>query len=447
MAKKKTYFICSNCDHKEPKWLGRCPDCGEWNSFTETSADKIRETPAGRNIAVTPVQSIDEIEATPDIRSESGIGEVDRVLGGGIMKGSAILVGGEPGIGKSTLMLQLSGKVAEKETVLYVSGEESPGQIKMRSRRLGVSGSDLNILTDFDLSHILTELVKLKPNLVIIDSIQTLYASEAGAVPGTIGQLKFCCHELISWAKENSSSIFLIAHVTKEGTIAGPKVIEHMVDTVLYFDQSDSELRILRSTKNRFGSIDEIGLFLMDGKGLLEVTNPSGIFLEQRNGDIPAGISIASIYEGSRILMVEIQALTVPAKGAASRVYSDRIDSQRVSRVAAVLEKHGGIRFSDQDIYINIAGGLKISEVGIELPLALAIYSARTGLSLPAKLASSGELSLAGEIRTVSHLKRRKKAASEMGYSQFYSPVPGKEPEKIKKVLNNIFHDNSEKFS
>jgi len=447
LAKKKTYFICSNCDHKEPKWLGRCPDCGEWNSFTETSADKIRETPAGRNIAVTPVQSIDEIEATPDIRSESGIGEVDRVLGGGIMKGSAILVGGEPGIGKSTLMLQLSGKVAEKETVLYVSGEESPGQIKMRSRRLGVSGSDLNILTDFDLSHILTELVKLKPNLVIIDSIQTLYASEAGAVPGTIGQLKFCCHELISWAKENSSSIFLIAHVTKEGTIAGPKVIEHMVDTVLYFDQSDSELRILRSTKNRFGSIDEIGLFLMDGKGLLEVTNPSGIFLEQRNGDIPAGISIASIYEGSRILMVEIQALTVPAKGAASRVYSDRIDSQRVSRVAAVLEKHGGIRFSDQDIYINIAGGLKISEVGIELPLALAIYSARTGLSLPAKLASSGELSLAGEIRTVSHLKRRKKAASEMGYSQFYSPVPGKEPEKIKKVLNNIFHDNSEKFS
>jgi DNA repair protein RadA/Sms len=216
-----------------------------------------------------------------------------------------------------------------------------------------------------------------------------------------------------------------------------------MVDTVLYFDQSDSELRILRSTKNRFGSIDEIGLFLMDGKGLKEVTNPSGIFLEKRKGETPPGIAIATIYEGSRILMVEIQALTVPAKGSASRVYSDRIDSQRVSRVAAVLEKHGGIKFSDQDIYINIAGGLKISEVGIELPLALAVYSARTGLSLPAKLASAGELSLAGEIRTVSHLKRREKTASEMGYSQFYSPVPGKEPEKIKKVLNNIFHSTT----
>ena len=440
MAKKKTYFLCSNCEHKEPKWLGRCPDCGEWNSFNETSADENRSTPAGRDIKVSPVQSIENIVTAPDIRTKSGIGEVDRVLGGGIMKGSAILVGGEPGIGKSTLMLQLSGKAAEKESVLYVSGEESPGQIKMRSQRLGVSGAKLKILTDYDLVHILTELEKLKPELVIIDSIQTLYASEAGSVPGTVGQLKFCCHELISWAKENNSSIFLIAHVTKEGTIAGPKVIEHMVDTVLYFDQNDSDLRILRSTKNRFGSIDEIGLFLMDAKGLNEVTNPSGIFLEKRKDDTPAGISIASIYEGSRILMVEIQALTVPAKGAASRVYSDRIDSQRVSRVAAVLEKHGGIRFSDQDIYINIAGGLKISEVGIELPLALAIYSARTGLSLPTRLASSGELSLAGEIRTVSHLKRREKAAQEMGYSQFYSPVPGKEPEKIKKVLNNIFH-------
>lgn len=444
MAKKKTFFLCGSCGHKELKWLGRCPSCGEWNSFTETSEAENRATPAGRDIKVSPVQSIDNIVTAPDIRSHSGIKEVDRVLGGGIMKGSAILVGGEPGIGKSTLMLQLSGKVAANGEVLYVSGEESPGQIKMRSQRLGVNGASLKILADFDLSLILTELAKLKPDLVIIDSIQTLYAAEAGAVPGTVSQLKFCCHELISWAKENNSSIFLIAHVTKEGTIAGPKVIEHMVDTVLYFDQSDSELRILRSTKNRFGSIDEIGLFLMDSEGLKEVTNPSGIFLEQRNGETPPGISIASIYEGSRILLVEIQALTVPAKGSSSRVYSDRIDSQRVSRVAAVLEKHGGIKFSDQDIYINIAGGIKISEVGIELPLALAIYSARTGLSLPAGLASSGELSLAGEIRTVSHLKRRKKAASEMGYSHFYSPVAGKEPEKIKKILNDIFHKNTQ---
>lgn len=440
MAKKKTFFLCGNCGHKEPKWLGRCPDCGEWNSFTETTEETKRSTPAGRDIQASPVQSIDSIENSPDIRTTSGINEVDRVLGGGIMKGSAILIGGEPGIGKSTLMLQLSGTAAQREQVLYVSGEESPGQIKMRALRLGVSGSQLQILTDNDLTRILVELERQKPDLVIIDSIQTLFASEAGSVPGTVGQLKFCCHELISWAKEHNSSIFLIAHVTKEGTIAGPKIIEHMVDTVLYFDQTDSDLRILRSTKNRFGSIDEIGLFLMDEKGLNEVSNPSGIFLEQRKGEIPAGIAIASVYEGSRILMVEIQALTVPAKGGASRVYSDRIDSQRVSRVAAVLEKHGGIRFSDQDIYINIAGGLKISEVGIELPLALAIYSARTGLSLPAELASAGEVSLAGEIRNISHLQRREKASKEMGYNRFYAPEPGKEPEKIKKVLNNIFH-------
>ena len=445
MAKKKTIFICSNCNNKEPKWLGRCPECGEWNSFSETTAETTRATPAGRDIKVSQVQPISGIEAAPDIRRASGISEVDRVLGGGIMKGSAILIGGEPGIGKSTLLLHLAGSTAEKEKVLYISAEESPAQIKMRSRRLGIESPNLHILCDSELSHILTELEKMKPELVIIDSIQTLFAQEAGVIPGTVGQLKFCCYELISWAKENNSSIFLIAHVTKEGTIAGPKVIEHMVDTVLYFDQSDSELRILRAVKNRFGSIDEIGLFLMNSTGLKEVTNPSEIFVEQRKGDIPAGISIASVYEGSRILMVEIQALTVPAKGSASRVYSDRIDSQRVLRVAAVLEKHGGIRFSDQDIYINIAGGLKIGEVGIELPLAMAIYSARTGLSLPAKLASAGELSLAGEIRTVSHIKRREKAAIDMGYTQFYSPAPGKEPEKIKKVLNNIFHSTAEK--
>ncbi len=443
MAKKKTLFICGKCGHQEPKWLGRCPECGEWNSFSEKPAETVRATPAGRELKAAPVQTIDEIISTDDIRTVSGISEVDRVLGGGIMKGAAILVGGEPGIGKSTLMLQLSGTTSEKEKVLYVSGEESPGQIKMRSQRLKIKGKKLNILCDSELAQILTEMEKMKPELVIIDSIQTLFAQEAGAIPGTVGQLKFCCHELISWAKENNSSIFLIAHVTKEGTIAGPKIIEHMVDTVLYFDQSDSDLRILRSTKNRFGSIDEIGLFLMDARGLNEVTNPSGIFLEKRKDDIPAGISIAAIYEGSRILMIEIQALTVPAKGAASRVYSDRIDSGRVSRVAAVLEKHGGIRFSDQDIYINIAGGLKISEVGIELPLALALYSARTGLSLPAILASAGELSLAGEIRSVSHIKRRKKTSIDMGYTQFYCPAPGKEPEKIKKVLNNIFHSTT----
>ena len=266
-----------------------------------------------------------------------------------------------------------------------------------------------------------------KPDIIITDSIQTLKSEELGSVSGTVNQIKYCCHELISWAREKQGAVFLIAHVTKEGVIAGPKIIEHMVDTVLYFDQTNTDLRILRSTKNRFGSINEIGLFKMKENGLIQVGNPGNVFMIQRKGALPAGTAAAAVHEGSRILLIEIQALTVPAKGGLSRIYSDRIDSGRVSRIAAVLEKHLSIRFSDQDLYINVAGGIRINEVGIELPMALALYSARTGLSLPDDTAAAGEISLAGEIRTIPHLQRRIKTADEMGFKRIIGPENGEE--------------------
>ncbi|MFP4268794.1 MAG: magnesium chelatase domain-containing protein, partial [Spirochaetaceae bacterium] len=267
------------------------------------------------------------------------------------------------------------------------------------------------------------QLRKLKARVAVVDSIQTLLSAEAGNVPGTVNQLKYGCYELIDWARESNGVVFLIAHVTKEGAIAGPKVIEHMVDTVLYFDQGSSGLRILRAVKNRFGSVDEIGIFTMEQEGLIQVADPASFFLEQRDV-VPPGIAAAPVYEGSRVLMVEIQALVIPAKGGYTRIYSDRIDSNRVSRVAAVLEKHLSLRFSDRDIYVNVAGGIKLDEVGIELPLALALYSAWTEIAVPEKVAAAGEISLAGEIRPTPHMQRRVRTAGEMGFTRFYGASP-----------------------
>lgn len=420
MAKEKILYQCTACGHEEPKWAGRCPECGGWNTFTEKTVrpeglSRKRE----RNVLSTPLSSVDAQDGT---RFDAGIGEVNRVLGGGIMRGSSILVGGEPGIGKSTLMLQIAASVRTKGRVLYVSGEESPGQIKMRAERLKIDRPDMEILSETDVDAVLTVLNAVNPVLIIIDSIQTLRSQEAGPVPGTLNQIKYCVYELTSWAREHSAVIFLVAHVTKEGVIAGPKVVEHMVDTVLSFDQSNGDVRIVRSAKNRFGSTDEVGLFRMDEMGLIQVEDPMALFLVKREGDCPAGTAIAPVYEGSRILLVEIQALTVPAKGGISRVFSDRVDSGRVSRIAAVLEKHLSVRFSDQDIYVNVAGGMRISEVGIDLPLAFALYSARTSLALPAATVSAGELSLAGEIRPIPHLRKRFKTAVELGFSRFIGP-------------------------
>lgn len=426
MSKQKRVYICSSCGHIEPKWLGQCPSCKEWNTMEEQIGHRDRkktrsgagpDVGRGRN-----ARSLEEIEAAEAERIGTGIGELDRALGGGFMPGSTILIGGEPGIGKSTLLLQAAKNLP---SVLYVSGEEAAAQIRHRADRLGVVGNEIKILCASDLDHILTEVRRLKPAVLMVDSIQTVVAAEAGTVPGTPNQIKFAAHEIGEWTRDNGAVTILVAHVTKEGQIAGPKVIEHMVDAVLLFEHSGGELRFLRASKNRFGAVEEVGLFTMEEEGLREVLDPAGVFLEGSAGDQrerPAGVAPAPCYEGTRVLVVEIQALTVPAKGSVSRTFSDRIDPRRVSRIAAVLEKHLGLRFSDQDIYVNVAGGMRIADVGIDLSLALALYSARTGTALPAGLLAAGELSLAGEIRSVSHLRRRIKAAEDLGFTQIIGP-------------------------
>lgn len=429
MAKEKTIFYCTNCGHEERNWLGKCPGCGEWNSFTE---HKVNKTSKGTEVRPSKALSLEKIEIKDSYRYQTGIKEVDQVLGGGLMKGSSVLIGGEPGIGKSTLVLQIADAINEKHKVLYVSGEESSNQIKLRANRLGISGKGIGILCNTHFETIIETIKEEKPELIIVDSIQTLQSDEAGNIPGSVNQLKYCCSHLIKVAKELESSLFFIAHVTKEGVIAGPKVVEHMVDTVLYFDHSASQIRILRSVKNRFGSVDEVGLFSMEETGLIELKDPSGVFLTKREGGLPPGIAIGATLEGTRVILIEIQILTVAAKGSTSRIFSDNVDQNRVSRVAAILEKHAGIKFSDRDIYVNIAGGIKVKETGIDLPLALALYSSRTDIPIKDGVFSTGELSLAGEIRVVPHLERRVKTGEDMGFKIFISP------EKIKKTSLEI---------
>jgi len=437
--KEKTLiYRCSSCEHEESKWLGRCPSCGEWNTFVETVvSDKNKNMGTKEK---TPAQSLplSAVDPQEGSRISSGIPELDRVLGGGIMKRSTILVGGEPGIGKSTLLLQAASAANTKGRILYISGEESAGQVKMRADRLGVKGERIEICCTGKLLDIEKILEVVKPVIVIADSVQTLHTDEVGLVPGTVNQMKYCSFELISWAKEHDAVLFLVAHVTKEGVISGPKTLEHMVDTVLYFEQNDGDSRFLRATKNRFGSVDEIGIFTMGEQGLTMVEDPSLLFLVTREGDLPSGVATAAVLEGTRALLVEIQALTVPAKGAVSRVFSDKIDSARVSRAAAILEKHLALRLSDQDIYVNVAGGIRITEVGVELPLAIALYSARTGISLPAKTAIAGELSLAGEVRPLKRFQARVKTSLSLGFEQFLGPQVEKN--------ENVKFDSSEKI-
>jgi DNA repair protein RadA/Sms len=438
--KQKTVFQCSSCEHQEPKWMGRCPSCGSWNTMEELAPTLPRgRAPAGDAPGDDLPLPLDAIEGKELARLESGLDELDRVLGGGIMRGSVILVGGEPGIGKSTLALELAASVRTAGRVLYVSGEESPAQVRLRAERLGLLPGGarrraspppaIEILATSDLGSIERAVERVKPVLLIVDSIQTVHQAELPSPAGTVNQIKACATRLGEWAKRAGAALFLIGHVTKEGVLAGPKVVEHMVDTVLYFDEASSDIRFLRATKNRFGSTDEIAIFRMTETGLVEVGDPRLLFLAHRDGEIPAGVAVAPVYEGSRVLLVEIQSLVVPAKAGMARVYSDRIDSSRVSRTAAVLEKHVGVSFSDRDIYVNVAGGMRVTEVAIELPLAMALYSARTGLPIPPRVGITGEVSLAGEVRQVSRIDRRVRALVETGYSTIVGPdLKGADP-------------------
>lgn len=427
MAKKKdsaVVYRCNACGYTQPRWLGRCPECGEWNSFEECVLQADSRAPFSKTVGSKPVplNSVNPMECS---RLSTGISEFDRVLGGGVTKCSAVLIGGEPGIGKSTLLLQTASLIDVNGRVLYVSGEESASQIRSRADRLCVSLDKIDILSASRLEDIENALNALNPVCVIVDSIQTVYSPEAGLIPGTVSQLKYCSNELISWVKERDSVLFLSAHVTKDGGIAGPKALEHMVDTVITFERNSDDVRFLRAQKNRFGSVDELGIFSMNEHGLVQVEDPSAMFITQRTGELPAGIAVVPVFEGSRVFLVEIQALTIPAKANIARVFSEKIESARVSRIAAVLEKKAGIKLSECDLYVNVAGGVRISESAVDLALAAALYSARTDLPCPQATALAGEISLAGEIRPVGRLKQRVKTAQTLGFSKVLAPENG----------------------
>lgn len=423
MAKKnRLVYRCASCGHEEAKWLGRCPQCGNWNSFEEH--EQAAQTTHGKKVPQKESKDavyLNQVRIEDKNRFSSGDSELDRVLGGGIMKGSAVLLGGEPGIGKSTLMLQMLA-ASEVKNVLYVTGEESLPQIRMRAQRLQIPIDHIRIIHETHIERIMQQIRRLKPELVVVDSVQTMMSDELGLVPGTVSQVKFSSMELTDWAKYSDAAVFLIGHVTKDGSIAGPKVVEHLVDTVINFEQAETGVRIVRASKNRFGSVDEIGVFTMESSGLHPVGNPASFFLQKRGDVVFPGMIAAAVYEGTRTFMVEIQALTIPAKSGYTRVYSEKIDASRVSRIAAVIEKHLHIKLSEYDIYINVAGGIRLGEVAIELPLALAIYSAVTGKALHAGLASVGELSLAGEVRFIRNLESRIKTAVDMGFHSIICP-------------------------
>ena len=423
MSKEETIrFVCSECGYSSSKWLGRCPECGSWNSFSE---EKLTQKNKVGNEALQNANSVtlSQVPYETEFRFESGISELDRVLGGGIVRASAILVGGEPGIGKSTLMIQVVSRCSLNRKVLYVSGEESGSQVRQRAERLNLDTSSINILCETKLGSILAVIEKEKPQIAVIDSLQTLSSDEINSASGSVTQMRTCCQEIITLAKRIGTTVFFIGHVTKEGTLAGPKIVEHMVDTVLYFEQATMGVRLVRAVKNRFGSVDEIGIFLMSNQGLEGVKDPASFFISEREDEVlPPGIAYTAIVEGSRTFMVEIQALVVDAKTGYSRVYSDRIDSSRITRIAAILERHAGVRLTDKDIYINVAGGVKVSEVSVDLAIAIALWSATNDVILPSKMLCFGELSLAGEVRPVSFADRRLKTAYEMGFEKAMIP-------------------------
>ncbi len=418
--KNTTVYVCRECGREESKWTGRCPGCGSWNSYEERTVTP-QKTAADKTTTVIDdgVRTLSEVPYEKTLRVSSRMEELDRVLGGGVMRPSSVLVGGEPGIGKSTLLLELLANLSEYAPVLYISGEESPSQVRLRAERLNLPTERIQIYCDTRLEALVETIERLKPGYIVVDSIQTLSSSQSESSAGSPNQIKTCSMELSVRAKKTGSAIFFIGHVTKDGIIAGPKIVEHMVDTVLYFESAENGIRLLRASKSRFGSVDEIGLFEMTATGLRGVKDPSLMFLSSReNEEVPPGIVFTPVVEGSRTFIVEIQALIVDARSGYQRIYSDKVDLNRINRVEAILQRHAGLDLSKDDIYVNVAGGVKLSEASIDLALALALYSSKMNTALPSSFSAFGELSLAGEVRPVTFLERRIKTLSDMSFSR-----------------------------
>lgn len=419
MARQKTIFVCQNCGYKAPKWLGRCPDCGAWNSLVEELAERGHRDREKREPSLARPQRIDTVAIDKEARDKTGISEFDRALGGGVVPGSLVLIGGDPGIGKSTLILQVVQRLAQQGLrTLYISGEESVQQIKMRAQRISADSSELYLLSGTCLEDVIDSLDELAPRIIVIDSIQTIFTESLGSSPGSIGQVREVTSKLMSLAKGSGKAIFLIGHVTKDGAIAGPKVLEHLVDTVLYFEGDGSHMyRILRAVKNRYGPTNEIGVFEMSDKGLEEVGNPSKIFFEERASDV-SGSVVISCMEGTRPLLVEMQALVCTSSLAMPRRTTIGVDPNRVSLLVAVLAKRGGVALSDKDIFVNVAGGIKIDEPAIDLGIISTTASSFLNKPIPRKTVTFGEVGLSGEVRGVSQTELRLKEAVKLGFSR-----------------------------
>jgi DNA repair protein RadA/Sms len=437
VAKSRSQFVCQACGNVSNRWAGKCESCGEWNTIVEedptggiaSGPASLRSSRKGRIVALTQLSG--EIEDAP--RIASGIAELDRATGGGFVRGSAILIGGDPGIGKSTLLMQAAAALASRgHRVVYVSGEEAVAQVRLRAQRLGVAGASVELAAETNVEDILATISDGKrPDLVVLDSIQTLWTDLADSAPGTVTQVRASAQAVIKYAKSTGAAVVLVGHVTKEGQIAGPRVVEHMVDAVLYFEgEGGHHFRILRTVKNRFGATDEIGVFEMSDKGLREVANPSELFLGERHAKAP-GSAVFAGMEGTRPVLVEIQALVAPTSLGTPRRAVVGWDGSRLSMILAVLEAHCGVRFGQHDVYLNVAGGYRISEPAADLAAAAALVSSLAGLALPADCVYFGEISLSGAVRAVAHAQQRLKEAEKLGFSQAVLPRGSEEPTGI----------------
>lgn len=440
MAKAKTVFVCSECGYESPKWLGRCPACNAWNTFYE---EKLQiNSSSGRNVKLketTKPLKLNSIVGKEEIRTKSKVSELDRVLGGGLVKGSLILIGGEPGIGKSTLILQLCDKIADENgIVLYISGEESAEQVKLRADRLNITNENIMFLGETDIDVIELEIQNTNPKLVVIDSIQTMYSSEITSSAGTVSQVREITSRVMKCCKQNQITTVLIGHVTKDGNIAGPRVLEHMVDTVLYLEgERYFSYRILRSVKNRFGSTNEIGMFEMKNEGMCEVTNPSAVLISEEAEQVP-GAGIVCSLEGTRPLLVELQALTTPSVYGIPKRTGNGVDFNKIALLIAVLEKRARVSLGNQDVYLNVVSGMKINEPAIDLGIALVIASSYKNMYIPKDTVIIGEVGLTGEIRAVNMIEKRLKEAERLGIKKCIIPQNNKKHLKDKYKLDII---------
>lgn len=442
--KQKTLFYCTECGNETPKWAGKCPACGAWNTIVEQPEPAVSAKSVGRSggsrgrLAAPKAQPVTELDSHEEIRFPTGMGELDRVLGGGAVKGSLVLVGGAPGIGKSTLMLQICSKLCEFSKVLYVSGEESTHQLKLRARRLQVDSASLYVLSETGLDEVLGAVEAEKPDVLIVDSIQTLCREDLDSPAGSVSQVKECTMTLMHLAKSQGITVFVIGHVNKEGSIAGPKVLEHMVDCVLYFEgDRHTTHRILRAAKNRFGATNEIGVFEMRNEGLVQVENPSELLLSGRPDDAP-GTCVTCVMEGMRPVLAEIQALVVSSSGTNPRRTSNGFDYNRAAMLLAVLEKRGGLKVSACDAYINIIGGLWLEEPAADLGAVVAIASSYLDRPVPGDMVAIGEVGLTGELRTVTQLSQRVSEARRLGFRRCLIPAHGAESLRVPEGLDVI---------